>query len=31
LELLKGEGVKFDEKGMIVEKNRLWSDFEVWC
>lgn len=29
LKLLKDEGVKFDDKGMIVEKKRLWSDFKV--
>lgn len=29
LELLKGEGVLFDEAGSIVEKGRLWDGFEV--
>lgn len=29
LDLLKGEGVVFDEKGMLVEKGRWWSDFDV--
>lgn len=27
LQLLKGEGVEFDENGMLVEKERLFMDF----
>ncbi|KAF2000665.1 DNA binding methylated-DNA--cysteine S-methyltransferase [Amniculicola lignicola CBS 123094] len=29
LVLLKGEGVEFDEKGMLVDKKRLWDEFKV--
>ena len=29
LKLLSGEGVTFDEKGMLIEKKRFWSDFKV--
>ncbi|EME48744.1 hypothetical protein DOTSEDRAFT_118610 [Dothistroma septosporum NZE10] len=29
LELLKGEGVLFDDKGRLVERSRLWADFAV--
>jgi methylated-DNA-[protein]-cysteine S-methyltransferase len=29
LELLEGEGVKFDQKGMLMDKTRLWFDFRV--
>ncbi|KAF2109199.1 6-O-methylguanine DNA methyltransferase [Lophiotrema nucula] len=27
--LLQGEGVKFTDDGMLVEKDRVWSDFRV--
>jgi methylated-DNA-[protein]-cysteine S-methyltransferase len=29
LKLLDEEGVQFDERGMLVDKALLWSDFEV--
>jgi len=29
MELLKGEGVRFDGKGMLVDRERWWSDFKV--
>jgi hypothetical protein len=29
LKLLDEEGVQFDERGMLVDKTLLWSDFEV--
>ena len=29
LELLRGEGVRFDGKGMLVDRGRWWSEFEV--
>ncbi|KAH8151370.1 uncharacterized protein LAJ45_04572 [Morchella importuna] len=29
LELLKGEGVEFDGRGMLVDKGRLWDGFMV--
>jgi methylated-DNA-[protein]-cysteine S-methyltransferase len=29
LALLKGEGVEFDGKGMLVDKKRLWDEFKV--
>jgi methylated-DNA-[protein]-cysteine S-methyltransferase len=29
LELLKGEGVEFDDKGMLVDKRCWWDDFKV--
>ena len=29
LSLLKDEGVEFDEKGVIVDKGRLWDDFKA--
>jgi methylated-DNA-[protein]-cysteine S-methyltransferase len=29
LALLKDEGVKFDSKGMLLEKASLWDDFKV--
>ena len=29
LELLKGEGVMFDDEGFIVDKGQVWSDFKV--
>jgi methylated-DNA-[protein]-cysteine S-methyltransferase len=29
LKLLGEEGVRFDGKGMLVDKSMLWSDFEV--
>ncbi|RFU26699.1 hypothetical protein B7463_g9646, partial [Scytalidium lignicola] len=29
LELLKGEGVLFDEKGNLIEKWRLWNGFKI--
>jgi len=27
LELLKGEGVEFDEKGILKDEKKLWEDF----
>jgi methylated-DNA-[protein]-cysteine S-methyltransferase len=27
--LLRGEGVEFDGKGLLVEKDRWWDDFKV--
>lgn len=29
IELLKGEGVEFDEKGMLLDKTRWWDEFKV--
>lgn len=29
LELLKGEGVLFDSRGMLVDKGCWWDDFKV--
>ncbi|KAF8244924.1 DNA binding methylated-DNA--cysteine S-methyltransferase [Wilcoxina mikolae CBS 423.85] len=29
LQLLKKEGVDFDERGMLKDKSRLWGDFQV--
>ena len=29
LELLAGEGVRFDEQGKLMDKGRLWSDFGI--
>lgn len=29
LELLKEEGVRFDEKGMLVNRDSLWAGFKV--
>ncbi|OBT66849.1 methylated-DNA-[protein]-cysteine S-methyltransferase [Pseudogymnoascus sp. 23342-1-I1] len=29
IELLKGEGVEFDEKGMLMDKGRWWDEFKV--
>jgi methylated-DNA-[protein]-cysteine S-methyltransferase len=29
LDLLKGEGVEFNEKGMLVDKSCWWDDFKV--
>jgi methylated-DNA-[protein]-cysteine S-methyltransferase len=29
LKLLGEEGVRFDGKGMLLDKSLLWSDFEV--
>lgn len=29
IELLKGEGVVFDEKGMLLDKGRWWDEFKV--
>jgi len=29
LELLAKEGVLFDSKGMLIDKNQLWDDFTV--
>ncbi|TVY62786.1 hypothetical protein LSUE1_G008447 [Lachnellula suecica] len=29
LELLKGEGVLFDDRGQLVDGERWWCDFEV--
>ncbi|KAF2172107.1 hypothetical protein M409DRAFT_17348 [Zasmidium cellare ATCC 36951] len=29
LELLKGEGVLFNEKGMLVDRSRLWAEFDL--
>ncbi|KAK0808739.1 hypothetical protein LTR91_006002 [Friedmanniomyces endolithicus] len=29
LELLRGEGVIFDEKGNLVDLKKVWSEFEV--
>ena len=29
LDILAKEGVWFDEKGMMLDKTRLWSDFKV--
>jgi hypothetical protein len=29
LKLLNEEGVKFDTKGMLIDKSQLWSDFDV--
>jgi methylated-DNA-[protein]-cysteine S-methyltransferase len=29
LDLLKKEGVEFDERGMLKDKSRLWGDFQV--
>ena len=29
LKILAEEGVKFDEKGMLLDKSRLWNDFDV--
>ncbi|KFY81111.1 hypothetical protein V499_00105 [Pseudogymnoascus sp. VKM F-103] len=29
IELLKGEGVEFDEKGMLMDKARWWDEFKV--
>jgi methylated-DNA-[protein]-cysteine S-methyltransferase len=28
-ELLKQEGVRFDAKGVLIEKWRFWSDFNL--
>jgi len=28
-ELLKSEGVTFDERGQLVDENRWWHDFKV--
>ncbi|OBT77092.1 methylated-DNA-[protein]-cysteine S-methyltransferase [Pseudogymnoascus sp. 05NY08] len=29
IELLKGEGVEFDAKGMLLDKARWWAEFKV--
>lgn len=29
LELLEGEGVKFDLEGMLVDRDTIWSSFKV--
>jgi len=29
LELLRNEGVLFNEKGVLTEKDRIWGNFEV--
>ncbi|KFY91431.1 hypothetical protein V500_04662 [Pseudogymnoascus sp. VKM F-4518 (FW-2643)] len=29
IELLRGEGVEFDEKGMLLDKGRWWDEFKV--
>ncbi|EME89338.1 uncharacterized protein MYCFIDRAFT_62980 [Pseudocercospora fijiensis CIRAD86] len=29
LDLLKKEGVTFDEKGFLVDRSRLWAEFDV--
>lgn len=29
IELLKGEGVEFDEKGMLLDEKRWWDEFKV--
>lgn len=29
LQLLKGEGVLFDDKGMLLDRSRLWAEFDV--
>lgn len=29
LELLDGEGVKFDSQGMLVNRDNLWASFKV--
>lgn len=29
LELLEGEGVKFDLEGMLVDRDTLWASFKV--
>lgn len=29
LELLEGEGVKFDSEGMLVSRDCLWAGFKV--
>ena len=29
LQLLKDEGVLFDDKGMLIDRSRLWAKFDV--
>ena len=29
LALLREEGVRFDDDGMLIDKSKLWSDFKV--
>lgn len=29
IKLLKGEGVEFDDKGMLLDKGKWWDDFKV--